>query len=435
MISSRLFVAGLLKKMDFSAYSNIILDKALSSSEMSLQDKKFSSALFYGVIERKITLDHIISNYSSKPVEKLDKAVLQILRIGIYQLLYMDSVPESAAVNESVKLAEKCGCPNASGFINAVLRNFIRADMDIKLPTDWKKNISIKYSCPVWLVEKWEKEFGREDSELLCQQTIGKSDITIRVNVTKITDDDLISVLKNEGFEVKKNKYINNCLDICSGSLENSAAYKAGLFHVQDLSSQLCCLALEPKKGETILDLCAAPGGKSFTIAELSGNCADIFSYDLHDKRVKLIKEGAERLGLKITPESANAKIFNNKIPLADKILCDVPCSGLGVIRKKPEIKYKDPDDFKNLPIIQYDILENASKYLKIGGELIYSTCSLNGEENQDVIEKFLSLNENFAGVSFLTDLGSPFGDYKAVILPKHFDSDGFFISKIKKIR
>ena len=237
------------------------------------------------------------------------------------------------------------------------------------------------------------------------------------------------------GIELKS-ELIENCYEALSGDVTATDAFKKGYFHVQDISSQLCCMALGVKENEIVLDLCSAPGGKAFTIAELMNGTGTVYAFDMYENRVQLIKDGTERLHVKnIKAMSGNALEFDKNIPLADKILCDVPCSGLGVIRKKPEIKYKNPKEFEGLTDIQYGILENAVKYLKVGGELVYSTCTLNRKENDDIIDRFLAKNNDYEGVSFLEDYGEPFGSYKATIIPMHFNSDGFFISKIKKIR
>ncbi len=233
-----------------------------------------------------------------------------------------------------------------------------------------------------------------------------------------------------------ENTNIENCLIIKNaGDIEKISAYKEGLFHVQDISSQLCCLALGAKETDIVLDLCAAPGGKTFTIAELMGDKGEIRAFDLHEKRVNLIKVGAERLGItSIIANVGNAKVFDESLPLADKILCDVPCAGFGVTAKKPEIKNKTKEEVAELPRIQYEILENAVKYLKVGGEIIYSTCSLSKDENDDVVEKFLLEHQDFEGISFLEDK-EYFGSYKLTVFPRYFNSDGFFIAKFKKLR
>lgn len=436
--TARKFVLKLLLKMSSnSAYSNIILDEALQRSTLSPQDKKFASALFYGVLERQLTLDVIIKKYCNKPLSKLSDEIRQILRMGIYQLCYMDSVPESAAVNESVILAKKNINQSAPGFVNAVLRSFIRDDLQLPLSDNKIENLSLEYSCPQWLVQKWLKEYGDRCAETMLYTSVGRAPVNIRVNTTKITSDELIEELEKEEIIAEKSDIIENCLVIKTGaSVASSNAYKSGYFHVQDISSQLCCKALNVQKGETVLDVCSAPGGKTFTLAEIMENYGSLLAFDLHENRVQLIWKGAKKLGLSCIKAKVNdGKIFNEKIPIADKILCDVPCSGLGVIRRKPEIKYKSRDDFERLPDVQYDILCTSSEYLKVGGELVYSTCTLSKAENDEVIDKFLNEHKDFEKVNILPEYEKPFGSYKATISPDFCNSDGFFIAKIKRVR
>lgn len=412
-----------------NGYSNIVLDSALSESGMDDREKKLCAAVYYGVIERKITLDSIISGYSRQKITKLRPDILNILRAGIYQLLYMDSVPDSACVNESVKLAKQMKLTQLSGFVNAVLRGFIRDGKTVKLPSDKIGSLSVRYSAPEELVRHLLNNYGEENGVSLLEGSVGRPPTVIRLNTLKKRREEILKEIAD------LEPVPAACPDafiINSGNVTGHSAFKKGLFHVQDTASQLCCMALSPKKGETVLDLCAAPGGKSFTMAELSEDGGKILSFDLHENRVRLIESGAERLGLKsVFPRQGDALAHYPELEGADKILCDVPCSGLGVIRRKPEIKYKNFEEFKELPQIQYKILENASAYLKAGGELVYSTCTLNPAENESVVGQFLEEHSNFKGVSFLEELGEPFGGYTASIFPKHFGSDGFFIAKI----
>ena len=434
MVNTRAITHKLLKKIHIDkSYSNILLDKTLSEIDCSSQEKKFISALFYGVIERTITLDGIINKYSKIKANKLDADILIILRMGIYQLLYMDSVPDSAAVNESVKLSKKCKNPSLSGYVNGVLRSFIRNDKAFPTGSNIIENLSVEYSCPTWLIEKWLSEYGEETAVSMLKSSIGKAPVTIRVNPLKMNTKEIITLLESDGFKVEET-LLDNCYRISDGiAVENSKAYKMGLFYVQDISSQLCSLSLDACEGETVIDVCAAPGGKTFTIAIKMNNSGMVYAFDLHDNRVKLINDGAERLGLSnIIAQQNNAMVYNSNLPLADRILCDVPCSGLGVIRRKPEIKYKNPDDFKNLPEIQYSILETSAKYLKSGGILIYSTCTLSKAENEDVVNKFLKEHSDFSGVC-INDKYERLSDWCATIIPEYFNSDGFFIAKLKR--
>ncbi len=438
MSSARSVAVKLLARMEKGAFSNIVLDNERSFNELSQRDKKFASRLFYGTVERKIALDYILSSYLKKPINKLDIEVLLILRTGLYQLLYMPSVPENAAVNESVSLASEFKKSSAKGMINAILRGFIRNGKKFSLPYDEISALSVKYSCPVELISKWITDYGKENTENILQHSVeNDNNITMRINNTQISDDEFITRMTSYGIECDEFLSISHCFTTKSFSdIENNLLFKEGCFHIQDISSQLCAMALGAKAGETVLDVCSAPGGKAFTIAEIMGDKGKILAFDLHENRVKLIKKGAERLKLtSIEAKVGDATVFNEKIPKADKILCDVVCSGFGVISKKPEIKYKPLEDTEKLPGIQYKILENASRYLKVGGELVYSTCSLSRAENDEVIDKFLEKHKDeFEGIPFLSELGEPFGSYKATVFPHHFNGDGFFISKIRRI-
>ena len=429
--SARFTVLELLNKMDGKAYSNLILNSALNESSLSERDKGLISKLFYGAVERKLTLEHIISLYSSKPLHKLDKAVVNILKIGIYQLLYMDNIPDSAAVNESVTLTKQCGKSSASGFVNAVLRSFIRDGKKITFPDDTIKRINIEFSCSEELVQQLCSDYSIETARQLLENSVTEHKTYLRVNTLKTDTETLIGEFEKLGVHAEECPHAENCISAENlGSVENSELFKSGMFHVQDLSSQLCCKALSPEAGETVIDICSAPGGKAFTFAEMMNNNGRILACDLHEKRVGLIKSGSERLGITIIEALCNdAKIFNESFPAADKILCDVPCSGFGVIRSKPELKYTELEAVKELPKVQYDILTTATKYLKCGGELVYSTCTLSRTENDDIIEKFLSENKNFAPAEI-----DGYNDYKLTIFPKDIDCEGFFISKIRKV-
>lgn len=416
------------------AYSNILLDNVFAENEISAQDRKFITTLYYGVVERKITLDYIISFYSTKGINKLDTTILNILRTGLYQIKYMDSVPDNAAVNESVKLARNFRLASASGFVNAVLRRFIRDGAQFKEPSDVREKMSVMYSVDTKIADLICKGYGEKFTEIFLARSLEKTPVYLRRNSIMCDEDAFIKGMGN--IKVTPENNIPMCYRADSGNLLYTDSFKKGYFHVQDISSQFSCMALNPKPGETVLDMCAAPGGKTFTIAQLMNGTGVVHAFDIHSHRVKLIEDGAKRLGLEnIKATVGDASVHNSEYDGADKILCDVPCSGIGVIRKKPEIRYKTPDDFKELPCLQYKILENASKYLKPGGELVYSTCTLNRSENDDVIDRFLKENEDFEGVPFLQDYGEPFGGYKVTLGSDSFNSDGFFISKIRRKR
>lgn len=415
-----------------NSYSNLALDSALDKAETDNKDKKFVSALVYGVTERRITLDYNLSLYLSQPIKKLKPEVLTALRLGAYQILFMDKIPVSAAVNESVKLVKKNGAAFASGLVNAVLRKIISKG----LKTDG--SMSVNYSAPEWLCDMWCESYGRENAEKLLDASFGAVDTVLRVNTEKTDVNNLISLLAGEGFDCEIGGNVENSVIVKSGgAVHKTEAYKNGLFHVQDAASQLCCKALGVRENETIIDICAAPGGKSFTLSENMNNTGRIFSCDIYEHRLKLISDGAKRLGLtNIETVKNDGNVFNPDFPTADKILCDVPCSGLGVIRKKPEIRFKKSEEVDKLEDLQYSILCISSRYLKIGGVLVYSTCSLNPNENEKIVEKFLAEHDNFESVRVLGDICRYGDDTDYLTLMPHIHGcDGFFISAVRRIK
>ncbi|MDR0918025.1 MAG: methyltransferase domain-containing protein [Oscillospiraceae bacterium] len=357
-----------------NAYSNLLL-KDIKDSE----NIKFCTALVYGTLNYALQLDFIIEKYTSK---KLDIEIRNILRTALYQIIYMKT-PSNAVVNESVKLAKAFKKTSAGGFINAILRKFLREYSNEEYFKDIKEHI--KYSVPKWLYDLLLEQYGKEDTVAFLENA-------------------LLPPPANDGE------------------------------YSQDFSSYLACEALNVKNGMTVLDMCAAPGGKTFTISKMLNCTGKIYAVDLHPHRVQLIEETAKKLGLEnITALCGDSAVIDN-LSLADRILCDVPCSGLGVIRRKPDIKLKP---LPNLKDIQYSILENASRFLKNGGELVYSTCTLNKEENKIIVEKFLENHNDFQLVVIdfksteikLSTMEKPM----VTILPKYFNSDGFFIAKFRK--
>lgn len=421
----------LLLKTELSgAYSNIALDAVLEKSKLKPKDRAFVTALFYGVLERKLTLDYIIRAYSKTEYDDIDKGVVQLLRMGLYQLLYMESVPESAAVNETVKLCSD----KTKGFVNAILRSFIRGGSKIEYGSlDDFGRLSVMYSCPKWLVKMWGNRFGLQRTEEILKSSFGRPPLYAKVNTLKCTADELIGELKKERITAKRNSFLDDCIEIdrISG-VEGCNAYRKGLFHIQDISSQVCCKIVKPVVGETVIDMCAAPGGKSFSMAEAMGNKGRLLSFDLYDGRVSLLKEGAKRLGINILEAyQGDATVFNPKMPLADKVLCDVVCSGLGVIRRKPEIKYKPKTDIMGIPEIQKKILDTAKNYVKPGGTLIYSTCTLNYDENEAVVEDFLKNNKNFTPI--VVHINNTEATYARNFFPDMFGGDGFFAATLRR--
>lgn len=428
----------LLKMENSDSYSNILLDSAFNSSELSEREKAFAAALFYGVTERRLTLDYVIQQNSRLPFEKLDSAAVAILRAGLYQIMFMESVPDSAAVNESVKLCKKLRLFGAQGFVNGLLRSFIRNGKKISwLGLSVPERLSIEYSCPQWLTEKWTEEYGTEKAVAALKASVGKPPVYARVNTLKCTADELIKQLADEGISAEKYPRLENCVKLNkTGDLEKSRAFRRGMFHIQDISSQLCCLTLRPVVNETVLDVCAAPGGKSFTMAQLMGNNGRVISMDLRDMRVGLIEDGAARLGLRIIDARQNdALVYNAELPAADRVLCDVPCSGLGVIRRKPEIKYKDAAEFAELPQIQREILETSARYVKAGGTLVYSTCTLSRAENDEVADGFASSHPEFAPIVQPVPYQGAENSFKRTYFPDENGGDGFFTASFRRIK
>ena len=421
------------------AYSNLIVDSLLKENrDLDERDRAFVSNLVYGTLDRLILIDYNLGLYLNQPVKKLKPELHTILRMGTYQLLFMDKVPSRAAVNESVNLAKVNKSSFAASLVNAVLRRV--ADNGIRLPDSSENNpdyLAIKYSCPEWLISLWIEAYGYDNAVALAEKALEAPPVVIRVNTTKITPDELIWKLAEEGVISEKTDIAPDALLISNtGAIDSLQAYSQGLFHAQDLASQLCCAALDPKEGETVFDLCSAPGGKAFTIAEKMNNTGVVRAFDIYQSRVELIKNGASRLGLSnVFSYLSDASIFNENYGTADKILCDVPCSGLGIIRRKPEIRFKKCNDIENLPEIQYRILCNATRYLKQGGRLVYSTCTLNPAENTEVCKKFLAEHPDFVSVDALPEIPRYSSGDKFITLMPHINStDGFFIAVFEKV-
>ncbi len=426
----------LLKIEQDKAYSNIALNNAVKEQGLNSQDSAFVSALVYGVLERKLLLDYIIKQYSKIPLRKIEIKTKLILRLGILQLLFMDKIPESAAVNESVKLAKKHKLQKSAGFINGILRSITRAEVKYTLPdkSDKVYYYSIKYSVPKELVQLWLNSYGELNTEELLKSLSGRAKICARVNTLKTDADTLISELAKDGVKAEKSGLLDNALILSgTGSIERLSAYKNGLFHIQDLSSQLCVYFLNPKPRDVMIDVCSAPGGKSFTAAQYMNDRGKLFACDLYDHKIKLIGSGARRLGINCIVASIRDGANGGSLPLADKILCDVPCSGLGILSRKPEIRYKEDLIDNTLPELQYKILCNSAKNLAAGGRLVYSTCTLNPAENNENTAKFLREHPDFEGVKLNLPNGAERmtdeNDYEITLSPHKSGTDGFYIA------
>lgn len=419
-------------------YSNIELSGSIERLGLEGAEKALYTALFYGVIEREITLDYFISHLSKRRIEDIDRDVRTILELGLYQLEYMDRIPESAAVNESVKLARRFYArKNSESFINALLRSFIRERDKLPLPKrdgDYIKYLSVCYSLPEWICSLWCDAYGKERAERMAAGTLCHPTMTLRTNTLKISRDELMKKLSADGISCAPCKGAQSGIRL-SGHvpMDKLAAEADGLFFVQDEASQIAVSALGAKKGETVLDMCACPGGKSFGIAMEMGNEGRIFAFDLHKNKLSLIERTAQKLGISIIAvQENNGASYRDDMPMADRVLCDVPCSGLGVIAKKPDIKYKNREDIERLPALQRKILDTSARYVKTGGALVYSTCTLNPAENKDIVSAFLSENADFELCGFGAG-GAQCGGMLE-LMPSE-TTDGFFIAKMKKVR
>ena len=418
-----------------SSFVNVELNKMRKLPSLSNLDKRFISEIVSGVIKHKITIDYIIDKYSKIKSKKMSPFVLSVLQTGVYQIVYMDKVPKSAAVNESVKLVKKSPAHGLSGITNAVLRSVNEDEIDHITGND-AEYLSIKYSYPLWLSKRWVNEFGYEFAEKIMISLDEKSDLFIRRSLG-CSEKELISELKKdsvecspfipEGFSDYRFSYvITNVSDLTSLS-----AYKKNMFYIQDPSASLAAYALNPTEGECIIDLCAAPGGKSIFAAELMNNIGKVISCDIYDQKIKMIRENADKYGLKIIKPTLNdALVYNEKFEnTADKIICDVPCSGFGIIKKKPDIKYsRSESDIYSLSEMGLKILLSADKYLKPGGIIVFSTCTIEKEENENVVNEFLKIHSNYSLI--------PFGDAQKAMYtfyPCNTGTDGFFICKLKK--
>lgn len=441
MKNSREVAFDVLKKVfTEDAYSNLALDIAVKENNLNKLDSAFCTALVYGVLERLLTLDYIIRKRSSVPFRKIEISTLVILRMGIYQILYMDKVPDSAAVNESVILAKKKKLYKSSGFINGMLRSFIRdgSKFDLPLESDMVKHLSVKYSCPEYLVKLWLDSYGKEITISILESLVGRPPLTLHVNTLLTDSETLIDNLSEEGVVAEKSDFKDMLTVKNTGAVDSLKAYELGEFFVQDSASAICAYISGAKSGDRVYDVCSAPGGKSFAMAVNMENKGEIFSFDLYPHKIKLIDAGAKRLGISIIKTSVrNAAEDTLLTEQADVVLCDVPCSGFGILRRKPEIRYNKGNDYVNLPPLQLSILENSAKLVKVGGTLVYSTCTLNPQENNKVVECFLSNHPEFkakpinlpAGISRRINED----DNMLTLFPSFNGNDGFFIALMER--
>lgn len=419
-----------------ATYSNIAVDNALKKNELSAADAGLLTAIVMGVTERTLTLDRIIDSLSARPGD-VDSDARVLLRMGIYQVMYLDRIPEYAAVNETVELAPR----RCRGFVNAIMREFLRRKQKGRLselfPDEESHPIeflSIYYSFPQDMCERFLSIYGLERTKKIFEIFNRPPKLTLRINTLKISREDYARLLDEREIKYTLSHRLENAVLLENVNFGALPGFDEGYFFIQDEASQTCVEAIDTKAGMLMIDACSCPGSKSFGSAIKMKNQGKILSFDLHQSKLSLIDKSAERLGIDIITAAVRdgRNLDESLVGQADRVLCDVPCSGLGVIAKKPEIRYKSLSDFARLPEIQLAILENCSKYVKDGGILVYSTCTVLPEENELNVAKFLSSHPEFTPVDFAV------GDVKSEggmlsLAPDIHETDGFFVAKFIK--
>ena len=434
------------------AYSNIVLNEMINQNKKELTNKDIGliSEIVYGTTTWRLTLDEIIKKYSNIKLKKISNWILNILRMGIYQIVFLDKIPKSAAVNESVNLAKRYGHKSSSNFVNAILRKVSKKDYeDFYQIKDDIQRISITNSMPKWIIEELAKQLGdmKKVEEIAINSNV-KPHLSIRINNLKIKDDskkDFIKRLEEKDIKIKQGLLKDFLIVENAKNIENMEEFRQGLFTIQDETAGLIPIILNPNKTDVILDACSSPGGKTTYLAELMENQGKIEAWDIHEHRTKLVENAAKRLGItNIETKVNDATIYNEKYKEKfDKILLDVPCLGIGVLRRKPDIKWqKSKEDINEITKIQKKILENCSQYLKKGGELVYSTCSILKEENENVIKEFIQKHKNFCIENIKIKENDKiqnkefFEIYKNnnnyLQVYQNYETDGFFICKLK---
>ena len=418
------------------AWSDGFLKKILRTAGLDSRDAALTTRLCFGVLQNRLLLDYYLGKLSTVKLEKMEPAVCNALRLGAYQVLFLDRVPDHAAVSEAVDLARKGSKnPRSAGLVNGVLRSLVRQKDSLEPPED----PAVRYSHPQWLADLFTRRLGREEAAALMAANNGEPPTCAQVNTTRATVEEVTDSLRAEGVEVQPHPWLPNCLLLShTGSLEELTAFREGLFYIQDAAAKLAVLAADPREGMDVLDACAAPGGKSFAAAIAMGGKGKVVSCDIHPHKMDLIRAGAQRLGLDcITAEVLDGRECKEEfLDGFDLVLADVPCSGLGIIRKKPDIRYKDPKPLEGLPRVQKAILDNVCRYVRPGGVLLYATCTLLERENEDVVRAFLDKHKDFTLERFQVP-----GDFEGAregmvtCWPHRHGTDGFFFAKLRRMR
>lgn len=419
------------------AWSDGHLKRMLKEAHLDSRDAGLATRLCFGVLQNKILIDWHLKSFCHTPLERLDLKVLCSLRIAVYQLLFLDKIPFSAAVNEAVNMTKKhCRNPRAAGMVNGILRSILRQEeMPYPDMSDEVERLSVAYSHPRWLVEEFIGTLGAEAAEALLAADNEQPPITAQVNTCQATVQQVKEMLEAEGVTVQRHPILPDCLILTeTGNIEQLQAFREGLFYVQDCAAKLAVSAAKLQPDMRVLDCCAAPGGKSFAAAIDMKNRGEVISCDIHEHKIRILDAGKERLGLSIvSPMLHSATELNEKwVGGFDVVITDVPCSGLGIIRKKPDIRYKDPAPLTGLPRVQASILENCSKYVKPGGTLIYATCTLLKRENEDIVLEFLSRHSDFYPESLNLPVNGG-GQQMLTFWPHVHGTDGFFVARLCK--
>ncbi len=428
----KLALESLIKSDVSGAYSNLEVNTVVSRANLAKVDVALYTALYLGVMEKLITLDYQIARYSNTHIMELDSETKSALRLGLYQLIYMDKIPDYSAVSETVGLCKR----RSRGFVNACLRNFIRDGKVIALPSDEWEALSVSTSIPSTIINIFRSSYGDEIAKKIANSCKPREGISLRINTIKIDPRDFWEMLKSRKIPYRLIGFADEIIIVKAPISDLVDLIEKGYVFVQDPASFACVKIFAPKAGERVLDACACPGGKTFSSAIEMENKGEILACDLHKNKLSLVENGAKKLGLSIiTVKEQDAKLEREELARSfDKVLCDVPCSGLGVMAKKPDIKYKPIEQIYNLPAIQLEILRNCAKYVKVGGEIVYSTCTLNAEENEKVVKKFLSLSQDFVALDFtLGQIKSTDGMY--TFMPHLVETDGFFVAKMKRVK
>ncbi|MDP4163842.1 MAG: 16S rRNA (cytosine(967)-C(5))-methyltransferase RsmB [Bacillota bacterium] len=424
------------------SYSNLLLHQAILKNEIPSKDVGLLTELIYGTLQRKMTLDFYLNPFVKKS-SKTESWVMNLLRLTLYQMVYLDKIPDRAAIYEAVEIAKKRGHKGISGMVNGVMRSIQREGLpSLDEIMDSTERLSIETSHPKWLVSRWIEQFGFDATKEMCEINLTAPLQTARVNLTKTTREECLKVLEEEGFQAEASPFIREGIRALKGNLALSSAYRQGLFSIQDESSMLVAYALGASENETILDACAAPGGKSTHVAEQMGATGKVISLDLHEHKVKLINDNAQRLELQnIQTIAMDSRRVGERFEKEsfDRVLLDAPCSGLGVMRRKPDIKYtKTEKDLAQLSTIQHNLLDAVAPLVKKGGILVYSTCTVDNEENQYVTASFLKEHPEFEGDADLSErmpeaIRQMITGYETQIFPQTIGSDGFYIACLRK--